>query len=93
MIIAGMREIYETGIALGIALPEDAVNTAIGFMERQAPDVTSSLQRDILAGKPSELEAWTGAAVRLAGRAGRAAPVHGMLYELLAMRASRIGSA
>ncbi|MEV3992523.1 2-dehydropantoate 2-reductase [Streptomyces sp. NPDC049837] len=89
MLIAGMREIHETGIALGIELPGDAVDTAIGLMDRQQPDVTSSLQRDILAGRPSELEAWTGAAVRLADRAGRTAPVHEMLYELLATRVSR----
>jgi 2-dehydropantoate 2-reductase len=89
ILIAGMREIYETGIGLGIALPEDAVGTAIGLMDRQQSDVISSLQRDILAGRPSELEAWTGAVVRLASRAGRTAPVHEMLYELLAMRESR----
>lgn len=89
ILVAGMREIYETGIELGIKLPGDAVDTATGLMDRQSPDVTSSLQRDILAGRPSELEAWTGAVVRLAGRAGRTAPVHEMLYELLAMRESR----
>ncbi|MBT2457360.1 2-dehydropantoate 2-reductase [Streptomyces sp. ISL-86] len=86
MLIAGMREIYETGIKLGIELPADSVDTATELMDRQSPDVTSSLQRDILAGRPSELEAWTGAVVRLAGRAGLSAPVHEMLYELLAMR-------
>ncbi len=89
LLIAGMREIYETGVALGIALPADAVDTATGLMDGQQADVTSSLQRDILAGRPSELEAWTGAAVRLAERAGRSAPVHEMLYELLATRVSR----
>ncbi|MBT2407842.1 MULTISPECIES: 2-dehydropantoate 2-reductase [unclassified Streptomyces] len=86
MLIAGMGEIYETGIKLGIELPADSVDTATELMDRQSPDVTSSLQRDILAGRPSELEAWTGAVVRLAGRAGLSAPVHEMLYELLAMR-------
>jgi 2-dehydropantoate 2-reductase len=92
MLIAGMRETYDTGMGLGIPLPGDAVDTAIGLMDRQPPDITSSLQRDILAGRPSELEAWTGAAVRLAGRAGRTAPVHEMLYELLAARVSRMAS-
>ncbi|MFD5077781.1 2-dehydropantoate 2-reductase [Streptomyces sp. NPDC058371] len=89
ILIAGMREMYETGVALGIALPDDAVDAATARMDLQPPDVTSSLQRDILEGRPSELEAWTGAAVRLAGRAGLAAPVHDMLYELLALSVSR----
>jgi 2-dehydropantoate 2-reductase len=89
MLIDGMREIHEIGVALNIALPQTAVEVATGFMERQLPDVTSSLQRDILAGRPSELDAWTGAVVRLAARAGRSAPLHETLYELLATRESR----
>lgn len=92
LLIAGMREIHDTALALGIGLPDDAVDTAIELMDRQAPDVTSSLQRDILAGRPSELEAWTGAAVRLAERAGRRAPVLDVLYELLATLTTKTGS-
>ncbi|TDP89932.1 2-dehydropantoate 2-reductase [Labedaea rhizosphaerae] len=88
LLIAGMREIYATGLELGIALPVDAVENAVALMDRQGADVTSSLQRDLLAGRPSELEAWTGAAVRLAHKAGMSAPVHELLYELLATRAS-----
>ncbi|MFI2203091.1 2-dehydropantoate 2-reductase [Streptomyces sp. NPDC020192] len=88
LLIAGMHEIHATARALGIALPDDAVDTATALMDGQAPDVTTSLQRDILAGRPSELDAWTGAAVRLAARAGTGAPVHEMLHELLATRAS-----
>lgn len=89
MLVAGMREIHQTAVALGIALPEGAVEAATALMDRQPPEITSSLQRDILEGRPSELEAWTGAAVRLADRAGRTAPVLELLYELLAMRVSR----
>ncbi len=89
MLITAMREIFETAIALGIALPTDAVDTAVGIMDRQPSELTTSLQRDILAGQPSELEAWTGAAVRLASRAGRTSPVNELLYELLASRATR----
>ncbi|MGV9980322.1 2-dehydropantoate 2-reductase [Micromonospora wenchangensis] len=89
MLVTGMREIYETGIALGIALPPDAPDTAVALMDRQPADSTTSLQRDILAGRLSEFDAWTGAVVRLAGRAGRPVPLHAMLHELLATRISR----
>ncbi len=88
MLIAGMREVQETAAKLGIALPPDALETATAMMDRQQAGAVTSLQRDILAGRPSELEAWTGAAVRLAARAGVAAPVHETLYELLATRVS-----
>ncbi|MEV7175127.1 2-dehydropantoate 2-reductase [Kitasatospora sp. NPDC093679] len=86
LLVAAMREIHGTAVRLGIGLPEDAVDTAVGLVDRQAPDATSSLQRDVLAGRPSELDAWTGAAVRLAARAGHRAPVLELLHELLAAR-------
>jgi 2-dehydropantoate 2-reductase len=44
---------------------------------------TTSLQRDIADGKPSELEAWTGAAVRLGRAAGVATPTHDFIYASL----------
>ncbi|WNV87742.1 2-dehydropantoate 2-reductase [Umezawaea sp. Da 62-37] len=90
MLIAGMREVQETGIALGIGLPADAVDTAIRLADQQHPEARTSLQQDILAGRPSELDAWTGAVVRLAHRAGREAPVHEMLYELLVVRSNNV---
>lgn len=86
MLVAGMQEIHEIADGLGIAMPDDIVDTATALMDQQPPDVTSSLQRDILATRPSELDAWTGAVVRLAERAGRTAPLHEMLYELLSTR-------
>ncbi|MFD0531176.1 ketopantoate reductase family protein [Kitasatospora arboriphila] len=85
LLVAAMREIHGTAVRLGIGLPDDAVDTAVGLVDRQAPDATSSLQRDVLAGH-SELDAWTGAAVRLAARAGHRAPVLELLHELLAAR-------
>lgn len=90
MLIAGMREIYETGTRLGIALPPYAVDTATALMDRQAADATTSLQRDILARRPSEVEAWTGSAVRLASRIGADAPTLQMLYDLLTVWESRV---
>jgi 2-dehydropantoate 2-reductase len=47
------------------------------------PSGTSSLQRDIAAGKRSELEEWTGAVVRLGKRGGVPTPVHDILYAAL----------
>lgn len=88
-LVAAMREIHRTAVALGVALPEDAVDTATALMDRQAAHVCTSLQRDLLEGRPSELEAWTGAAVRLAAKADQSAPVLETLYEVLAMAASR----
>jgi 2-dehydropantoate 2-reductase len=93
LLLAGMREIYQTARALGVPLPEETVDRAAAVMDGQTPGATTSLQRDLLAGRPSELDAWTGAAVRLAARAGCAVPVLGTLYELLATRAAQTEAA
>jgi len=44
---------------------------------------TASMQRDIMAGRPSELDAQNGAVVRLGKEAGAATPVNSMIYASL----------
>jgi 2-dehydropantoate 2-reductase len=46
-------------------------------------DATSSMQRDIAAGKPSELESQNGAVVRMANEIGVAVPTHTLIYQTL----------
>lgn len=83
MVQAGMEEIQIVGRARGIDLPDDTVARALGFLDALDPAGTMSLQRDIADGKPSELEAWNGAAVRLGREAGVPTPVHAFLYSAL----------
>lgn len=83
MLQGGMKEILDVGRARGVGLPDDAVAKALGFVDALDPAATASLQRDIAEGKPSELEAWNGAAVRLGRESGVATPVHGFLYASL----------
>ncbi|HEY1251961.1 MAG TPA: 2-dehydropantoate 2-reductase [Thermoanaerobaculia bacterium] len=78
-----MGEIFAVARARGVALPDDSVAKAMDFVDTLAPDGTSSLQRDIAEGRPSELEAWNGAVVRLGREAGVATPVHAEIYEVL----------
>ncbi len=80
---AAMNEVVEVAAALGIGLGEGAVDRTLGFADRLQPDATSSMQRDLLEGKPSELEAQTGAIVRLAAKAGVAVPANAFLYAAL----------
>lgn len=78
-----MEEILAVAQALGAGLPADGVQRAMAFMDAQPAAGTSSLQRDIAAGRPSELEAWSGAVVRLGEKAGVATPVHRLIYHSL----------
>jgi 2-dehydropantoate 2-reductase len=83
MLAQGMREILAVGKARGIPLPDRSVTEAMSFLDSLAADGTSSLQRDIAEGKPSELEAWNGAVVRLGREAGVPTPVHEFIYRRL----------
>lgn len=85
----GMREILAVARASQIALPDDVVEKTMAFVDRLAPGATTSLQRDIADGKPSELEAWNGAVVRLGRAAGASTPLHEFIYRSLLPLESR----
>ena len=79
----GMREIEAIARARGVALREDVIARTFALLKAANPSGTSSLQRDIAAGKRSELDAWTGAVVRLGARANVPTPLHDVLYAVL----------
>jgi 2-dehydropantoate 2-reductase len=83
MLTQAMEEILAVARARGIALPDSAIAETLAFVDTLSPDGTTSLQRDIAEGKPSELEAWNGAVVRLGREAGVPTPLHAFLYESL----------
>ena len=64
-------ETCATAAADGVAL---AAESQWEIIESMPPELTSSTARDIAAGRPSELDAITGAAVRAAHRLGVPAP-------------------
>jgi 2-dehydropantoate 2-reductase len=80
---AAMREVHALARARGIALPADAVARALRFVDGLPADGTTSMQRDIAEGKPSELESQSGAVVRLGRESGLQTPVHAFLYASL----------
>lgn len=83
MIEQGMREIFEVARARQINLSDDAVKKSMGLVDSLAPSSTASLQRDIADGKPSELDAWNGAVVRLGQEVGVVTPLHEFIYHSL----------
>ena len=83
MLEKGMREILDVSRARQISLTEGVVEKAMGLVDSLAANATTSLQRDISAGKPSELEAWNGAVVRLGREAGVPTPLHEFIYHSL----------
>jgi len=78
-----MHEIYAVARAGQIALNEGVTGKTMELVDSLDPAGTTSLQRDIADGRPSELEAWNGAVVRIGKEAGVATPVHEFIYHSL----------
>jgi 2-dehydropantoate 2-reductase len=78
-----LREMIAIAKARGVDPGDDALQRTMERYDNMAPNSTSSLQRDVMDGKPSELDAQIGAVVRLARESGVPAPVAGFLYYCL----------
>jgi 2-dehydropantoate 2-reductase len=89
-----MEEVREVAAAHGVALPAAAVAETLAFTDRLPVEGTTSMQRDVVAGRPSELEAQNGAVVRLGRERGVRTPLHDLVYRCLLPqeRAARGGS-
>jgi 2-dehydropantoate 2-reductase len=83
MLTRCMQEILVVARARRVPLADTVVADKLAFVDSLAPEGTTSLQRDIAEGKPSELEAWNGAVVRLGREAGVSTPLHEFIYESL----------
>lgn len=78
-----IREIFAVARVRQVALSDRSVEKSMAFLDSLAPGGTTSLQRDIADGKPSELEAWNGAVVRLGQEVNVATPLHEFIYHSL----------
>ncbi|GAB2563168.1 2-dehydropantoate 2-reductase [Nocardia heshunensis] len=93
LVRAAMQEVAAVARARGIALGDADVEQMLAVYRGFSADTTSSMQRDLAAGRPSELEYQNGAVVRFGRAAGVATPIHDTIYasqlpgELLARQA------
>lgn len=78
-----MREIEQVARARGVALPADTIERAFAAIDRLPPTGTTSMQRDIDDGKPSELHELVGAIGRLGAEVGIQTPTSTVMYHAL----------
>lgn len=83
ILVEALKEAAAVGNARGVSLPRDAVKDALETVDELPEDGTASMQRDIVEGRPSELEDQSGAVVRLGREVGVASPVHSFIYATL----------
>jgi 2-dehydropantoate 2-reductase len=75
-----MREVFDVAKARNVDLPEDIVPATLAFIDGLPADGTASMQRDIMAGRPSELESQNGAVVRLGQEVNVATSLNAFIY-------------
>lgn len=81
-----MEEVAFLAAAFGVLLPADCVTAKLDFIGAFPPDVTSSLQRDLEARRPSEFAHLTGAIPRFAQQARVPTPRTAKVIEMLRER-------
>jgi 2-dehydropantoate 2-reductase len=83
MAVRAIREIIAVAAARGVRLGEEAIERTLARYDGLPPDATSSLQRDVMEGKPSELDAQLAAVARMARSAGVETPVCDFMLAML----------
>jgi 2-dehydropantoate 2-reductase len=78
-----MEEVVAVACARGIRFREDLITRTLAFVDGLPASATPSMQRDIAAGRPSELEEMIGAVVRLGDQVGVRTPAMNSVYTSL----------
>ena len=82
MFCDAMEEALAVGLAKGVDLPANLVRDSLNYIDG-LPDFQNTMHSDYEAGRPTELDALSGAVIRLGKQIGVKTPVHGYLYSVL----------
>ncbi len=80
MLLQSMKEVFNTALAHEVDLSEEVVEETMEFIDALPEESTASMQRDIIEGRPSELNEQNGAVVRLGNIGGVQTPVNAFIY-------------
>jgi len=83
LLASAVREVENVGRAKGVALPSALVEMLLKRIDSLPAGMVASMQKDIMEGKPSELEAQTGAVIRMGRALGIPTPTHEFIYASL----------
>jgi 2-dehydropantoate 2-reductase len=92
ILLEALKECYAVGMALGVDLPATSPTDTLSYIDSLPAGTTASMQRDIIEGRPSELEAQNGAILRMGQKLNVPTPIHAFIYysllpqEILARR-------
>ena len=84
-----MEEVSAVARASRIQLNDTVVADSMGYVDTLPANSTTSLQRDIAEGKPSEIDYWNGSVVREGRAVEVSTPVNEFVYHSLLPQESR----
>jgi len=83
MLRATADEIYKIAIAKGVEMPSAIVDGIMSFISKQPFGATASTQRDIMEGRPSELDNFNGFIVKEGEKLNIDTPANAFIYSCL----------
>lgn len=83
MVEQAIQEMIAVAWMHEVKLPDGTFDRTMAFIDQMPPHSTFSMQRDMMEGRPSELEAQNGAVVRLGKAVNVVTPLHAFLYHSL----------
>ncbi len=83
MLMETIEEIYNVAHGHGIMIEQAAINDTLAFIDQLPAGATASMQRDMMAGRKSELHEQNGAVVRYGEKAGVPTPINRYIYHSL----------
>jgi 2-dehydropantoate 2-reductase len=83
LLVAAVEEVAAVARARGVRIAPDTVARTVARYDELPGEATASMQRDVVAGRPSELHEQTGAMVQLGEQAAVPVPVHRFLLAAL----------
>ena len=83
VVVGCLREIEAAGRANGVNFPPDVHETTLAYIEDNLADLQASMHTDVMAGRPLELETFTGAVVRAGRVGGVPTPINDVIYAML----------
>lgn len=89
MLYGVLVEMAAVARARGVRLRDDAADRTLAFIDTFPATATTSLHRDLINGLPSELEAQTGAVVRMGRETGVPTPINQFIYASLLLQEAR----
>jgi 2-dehydropantoate 2-reductase len=83
VLIEAIGEVMAVARTQGVKLDGDLVGQTLGFIDHSPPEMKPSMQRDLEAGRPTELESMIGIVSRLGQEHGVPTPVMRLAYAML----------